>query len=719
MAQRKLPKKGCFAATYPDTEWREIACGAPSTHPNRPALKPRPDAVGNGADFAAQTSGLITKAEGSFPVVLGVGSESGDVSGKSPAVAGAWMLQLNTQFFSNPPACKNASGCQGWVQFLFSQSQCTPTSGQPGIKSGTVPCVFIEYWMLGFGPTCPGAPWISDGQNDCFFNTASTIVPPQNIENLGDLVLTGSTGGGQDQVILSSGGQMFAQANDSVLDLPKFWKAVEFNVFGDCCFSQAVFNEGTTLLVNAAIDDGTRNGPTCESNAGTTGETNNLFLVSPCTATGGGSPKIAFWESLGGPPAVTGPFVNTYTEHDQQHFVYLAANGDIWDAFYCPQCSSPNWRLQLINDGGATPDAPPAASLPFVNVFSGHDQQHFAYLATNESGRNGEIWDAFYCPGCSGNPWRLQKINGPGGVTNGPPAVAGPFIDTYTEHDQQHFVYLAANGVIWDAFYCPGCSGNPWRLQQINDGGVTGMGANGKPNAPPAASLPFVNVYSGHDQQHFAYLATNADGRNGEIWDAYYCPGCSGGQWKTQQINGPNSLTGGNPASAGPFVDTYTEHDQQHFAYLASNGDIWDAFYCPGCSGNTWRIQKINDGGAAPSAPASATVPFVDVFSGHDQQHFAYLALNTVAATNAIWDAFYCPGCSGASWRPQMINDGGVSTAPPAATAPFINYFTGHDQQHFAYLATNGDGRNGEIWDVFYCPGCSGSKWVKQKIAGQ
>jgi hypothetical protein len=377
--------------------------------------------------------------------------------------------------------------------------------------------VFIEYWMLNFGPTCPGAPWISDEQNDCYFNTASTIVPPQNIENLGDLVLTGSTGGGQDQVILSSGGQMFAQANDSVLDLPKFWKAVEFNVFGDCCLSQAVFNEGTTLLVNATIDDGTRNAPTCVSNAGTTGETNNLFLVSPCTATGGGSPKIAFWESLGGPPAVTGPFVNTYAEHDQQHFVYLAANGGIWDAFYCPQCSSPNWRLQLINDGGAAPDAPPAASLPFVNVFSGHDQQHFAYLATNESGRNGEIWDAFYCPGCSGNPWRLQKINGPGGVTNGPPAVAGPFIDTYTEHDQQHFVYLAANGVIWDAFYCPGCSGNPWRLQQINDGGITGMGANGKPNAPPAASLPFVNVYSGHDQQHFAYLATNAGGRNGEI----------------------------------------------------------------------------------------------------------------------------------------------------------------------------------------------------------
>ena len=85
-------------------------------------------------------------------------------------------------------------------------------------------------------------------------------------------------------------------------------------------------------------------------------------------------------------------------------------------------------------------------------------------------------------------------------MTDAPPAVSGPFVDTYAEHDQQHFGYLAKNGEIWDAFYCPGCSGNKWQKQKINSGGVT--------DAPPAASGPFVNVFSGHDQQHFAYLAT-------------------------------------------------------------------------------------------------------------------------------------------------------------------------------------------------------------------
>jgi hypothetical protein len=256
-----------------------------------------------------------------------------------------------------------------------------------------------------------------------------------------------------------------------------------------------------------------------------------------------------------------------------------------------------------INNGGVT-NGPGAVASPFVNVYSGHDQQHFAYL-----GPNGAIWDAYYCAGCGGGQWQLQPINCgpnsncaiviPNAMTDGPEAVSGPFVDTYTEHDQQHFAYRAANGDIWDAFYCPGCSGKKWRLQKINNGGVT--------SAPPAVSPPFVDVYSGHDQQHFSYQGENPLGLfpvPGELWDAFYCPDCSGNQWQPQAINcGPNSscprtipnaVTAGPPAVSGPFVDTYTEHDQQHFAYLAANGEIWDAFYCPGCSGEKWRLQQLS-----------------------------------------------------------------------------------------------------------------------------
>src|SRR5207245_919449 len=29
-----LPKKGCFHASYPDKEWKEVPCGPPSKYPN-------------------------------------------------------------------------------------------------------------------------------------------------------------------------------------------------------------------------------------------------------------------------------------------------------------------------------------------------------------------------------------------------------------------------------------------------------------------------------------------------------------------------------------------------------------------------------------------------------------------------------------------------------------------------------------------------------------
>src|SRR5262249_36069769 len=85
--------------------------------------------------------------------------------------------------------------------------------------------------------------------------------------------------------------------------------------------------------------------------------------------------------------------------------------------------------------------------------------------------------------------------------------------------------------------------------------------------------------------------------------------GCSGDKWQLQQINcgtnsncpskNPNATTDGPPASGGPFVNVYSGHDQQHFGYLAANGEIWDAFFCPGCSGNKWQLQQINLSGVA------------------------------------------------------------------------------------------------------------------------
>jgi rubredoxin len=110
---------------------------------------------------------------------------------------------------------------------------------------------------------------------------------------------------------------------------------------------------------------------------------------------------------------------------------------------------------------------PAATSRPFVNEYLGHNQQHFAYTT-----KAGDVWDAYSCPECDGDKWRLQKITTGGaveGVTSGPPAyyTLSPSVDVYAGHDQQHFDYVPAAGAIWDALWCPECGNGEWKLQQL------------------------------------------------------------------------------------------------------------------------------------------------------------------------------------------------------------------------------------------------------------
>src|SRR5262249_20576980 len=88
MARIRHPKPGCFKATYPDTEWQEVAC---TTAPNGTYAP----AQGSN-DFAAEVVGTISSAVGSFddyaawsPNNLGRGTPSVEYS-----------LQLNTNFFT-------------------------------------------------------------------------------------------------------------------------------------------------------------------------------------------------------------------------------------------------------------------------------------------------------------------------------------------------------------------------------------------------------------------------------------------------------------------------------------------------------------------------------------------------------------------------------------------------------------------------------------------
>ena len=287
MVATPRPTTGCFTASYPDTQWREVPCTTPPERPYLPKSGARSQNVGNGTDYSAEVTGSISAAEGSFDSVTGVTSESDD------GVANEYSLQLNTQFFTTM-TCNSAadpSKCLGWEQFVF--ANLPPRAG----------FAFIQYWLLGYATTCPSG-WIPSGKVDCYINsTQSASVPAQTIATPGQLTVTGTaaSGGAEDSIVLSVGGTLYtAMGNNHFPDLGQNWQFAEFNVFGDGNRTQAAFNSGSTIVVRTSVNSGTTSAPSCVAD-GFTGETNNLTLVStPAVVSGSALPSIVFTESNAG-----------------------------------------------------------------------------------------------------------------------------------------------------------------------------------------------------------------------------------------------------------------------------------------------------------------------------------------------------------------------------------------------------------------------------------
>jgi hypothetical protein len=151
-----------------------------------------------------------------------------------------------------------------------------------------------------------------------------------------------------------------------------------------------------------------------------------------------------------GPPAVSGPFIGVFT--DQQHFVYLDNQGNIWDSFYIAHNNS--WNLQQINKDGN--QNWPTARIDHVSIWTSNNdtQQHFTYL-----GMDFAIYDAFW----DGNKWSLQKINA-GGNTGAPLSESTPFACVFGS--QQHIGYSDRDGNLWD---CWNDGNGNWTPQQINN----------------------------------------------------------------------------------------------------------------------------------------------------------------------------------------------------------------------------------------------------------
>ena len=293
MAQIPLPKKGCFEASYPSKEWREVPSAKAPPYPMLPRRGPRPDTVGNGQNVSAQApSGLISSATGSFDSVAGVTSESGQINGTGPAVANAYTLQLNMNPF--PSTVGGPAGCQGWEQFVFEND---------GDTSFTSPFafVYIQYWLLNYGPNSPGPGWNQFGLSWYKNSSNSSGLFKLAIGNLANLSLGGTVSASGDSYFFSAGSSMYAGTGDNLVNAAAGWNAAEFGVFGDAGGGQANFNSGSAIVTRTQIIYGGTAPPTCVAE-GFTGETSNLNFgpTAPRAPGPGSGPAVLVTESSAG-----------------------------------------------------------------------------------------------------------------------------------------------------------------------------------------------------------------------------------------------------------------------------------------------------------------------------------------------------------------------------------------------------------------------------------
>jgi hypothetical protein len=273
IARTATPDEGCYKAEYPSTLWSRIECvRAPDIMYLPHGVSAQ--TVGDGTDYAASVTGTMSSAVGSFPTVTGVTSER-------DGGYNVYSIQLNSNFMSNSQACSGRSGCLAWEQFVYSSSEHS---------------AFMQYWLINYGSSCPSG-W-NTYSGDCWKNSAATSVPKVAIGKLSTMKLSGAAvSNGNDTLTFTVGTTAYSTTGkDTVTYLANGWNQSEFNIIGDGGGSAATFNKGSKLTVKVAVNNGTTSAPSCASNAGTTGETNNLTLGS-CTATGGSTPYIQFTES--------------------------------------------------------------------------------------------------------------------------------------------------------------------------------------------------------------------------------------------------------------------------------------------------------------------------------------------------------------------------------------------------------------------------------------
>lgn len=364
MSQKAAPAKGCFTATYPQTDWQSAPCVKAPNIPMPPKVGPRSFVVGNGDDISAEApSGHITQAIGRFESVTNVTSVSSPIGNAGAAVTNAYTLQINTNFMTST-ACSGSPNpsCKGWEQFVY-------------FTNGTSGSAFIQYWLIQYNAPCPsGQSWNQfsfTGSTDiyCYKNAANAAsVPNQPITNMSNWTFSGNATTSADSVTFSTGSTVYTATGDNAVAAASGWTIAEFNIFGAGGNSsgggEATFNAGASVHARTQIVYGGTAAPNCYA-SGFTGETNNLSFGPSAPAGTGPGPAVIFQESIAGgassncAAAVTVGDTHLRTFHGL--FYDFQASGDFTVAVVDPDfevqarqvSSAPTWPDASVNSAVA------------------------------------------------------------------------------------------------------------------------------------------------------------------------------------------------------------------------------------------------------------------------------------------------------------------------------------------------------------------------------
>ena len=143
----------------------------------------------------------------------------------------------------------------------------------------------MQYWLIDYGNTCPSG-WNAVQRQLLQEQRRGDGAQAADHRRSPQLKLSGTAvSGGNDTLVFTKPAPTptAPPARTASPYLATAWKQAEFNIIGDGGGSKATFNKGSSITVKVAVTHGSTAAPSCASNAGTTGETNNLTLGS-CSA---------------------------------------------------------------------------------------------------------------------------------------------------------------------------------------------------------------------------------------------------------------------------------------------------------------------------------------------------------------------------------------------------------------------------------------------------